>query len=143
VKSTFIDAGPLIALFSPRDKYHDRALSFLENYQGKLVTTWPVITEAYYMLDFDGRAQVGLLEWLNRGAVEIYDIHQHEIQDLVDLTEKYHDLPMDLADATLLQAANQLHLQEIITIDSDFNVYRTTKNRMLKNVFKEGRKGKA
>jgi len=143
VKSTLIDAGPLIALFSPRDKYHAVTLSFLENYQGELVTTWPVITEAHHMLDFDRRAQVALLEWLNRGAVGIYEIHAHEIQDLIELTEKYNDLPMDLADATLVQAANQLHLQQIITIDSDFNVYRTAKNRMLQNIFKEGRRGKA
>ena len=109
----------------------------------ELSQLWPVITEAHHMLDFDRRAQVALLEWLNRGAVRIYEIHAHEIQDLIELTEKYNDLPMDLADATLVQAANQLHLQQIITIDSDFNVYRTAKNRMLQNIFKEGRRGKA
>jgi len=70
VRSTLIDVGPLIALFSRNDKYHDRILKFLKGYKGRLVSTWPVITETCHMLDFDVRAQMAFLEWLNRGLLK-------------------------------------------------------------------------
>jgi predicted nucleic acid-binding protein len=135
VKSTLIDAGPLIALFSRNDKHHDRILNFLKEYKGYLVSTWLVITETCHMLDFDVRAQIAFLEWLNRGAVEIFEIKPHAIESIIKLTKKYSDIPMDLADASLVLASTSLGIKEIITIDSDFCVYRTTAKEMIKNVF--------
>jgi uncharacterized protein len=135
LKSTLIDAGPLIALFSRNDKYHDRILKFLKGYKGRLVSTWPVITETCHMLDFDVRAQIAFLEWLSRGAIEIYEIQPHEIDSIIKLTKKYGDIPMDLADASLVLASASRNIKEIITTDSDFFVYRTPAKEMINNVF--------
>ncbi len=135
MKNTLIDAGPLIALFSKNDRYHDKMVSFLKEYPGGLITTWPVITETCHMLDFDVRAQLAFLEWLNRGAVQIYDIKTHEIKEIIELTKKYSDIPMDLADATLVLLSHRLKIREIISIDSDFAVYRTIKKEKILNVF--------
>ncbi len=135
MKNTLIDAGPLIALFSKNDRYHDKMVGFLKEYSAGLVTTWPVITETCHMLDFDVRAQLAFLEWLNRGAVQIYDIKAHEMKEIIDLTKKYSDIPMDLADATLVLLAHRLKIREIITIDSDFAIYRTIKKEKIRNVF--------
>ena len=37
---------------------------------------------------------------------------------------RYADLPMDLADASLIVAAESLRLRKVFTIDRDFSAYR-------------------
>lgn len=135
MRNTLIDAGPLIALFDKSDQYHDRSLRFLRAYQGKLITTWPVITEASHMLAFSTRVQIGLLEWINRGGLKIFDLEFYHLTRLIDLSEKYSDVPMDLADASLIIAAEATRISEIASVDSDFYIYRDIRNRYLTNIF--------
>jgi len=135
VKSTLIDAGPLIALFDQSDQYHLQAVSFLKNFKGTLFTTWPVITEASHLLSFSVKAQIALLEWINRGGLYLIEIEDYHIVRLIELSEKFKDVPMDLADATLIVAAETNNIKEIATIDSDFYVYRDIRKRYLKNIF--------
>ncbi|HRG10834.1 MAG TPA: pilus assembly protein, partial [Cyclobacteriaceae bacterium] len=99
MKSTLIDAGPLIALFDKSDSYHTQAVSFIKNYKGTLFTTWPVITEASHLLNFSVKAQIALLEWINRGGLYMIEIESYHIVRLIELSEKFKDVPMDLADA--------------------------------------------
>jgi uncharacterized protein len=135
VKSTLIDAGPLIALFDKSDSYHSQAVSFIKNYKGTLFTTWPVITEASHLLNFSVKAQIALLEWINRGGIYLIEIESYHVVRLIELSEKFKDVPMDLADATLIVAAESNNIKEIATIDSDFYVYRDVRKRYLKNIF--------
>lgn len=136
MRSTLIDAGPLIALFDKSDQYHGLAIDFLRDYQGKLVTTWPVITEASHMLSFSTKVQINLLEWINRGALQIFDIENYHLTRLIDLSEKFNDVPMDLADASLIIASEATSISEIASVDSDFYIYRDIRNRYLTNIFK-------
>lgn len=134
MKSILIDAGPIIALFRKNDNYHQKALAFLKNYNGRLITTWPVITEVMHEL-FRPDVQEKLLTWIERGGLEIAYQDQKAVAGLLKLIKKYSDMPMDLADATLMLYAEKTGLNEIATIDSDFYVYRTAKKDYLKNVF--------
>ena len=136
MRNTLIDAGPLIALFDKSDKYHERARSTLKQGDVRLTTTWPVITEASHMLDFDVRAQLGLLQWIYRGGVSIHEIDTDGLNRIIALTEKYQDRPMDLADATLVVAAEDTGIREILSIDSDFLIYRTKNKESIVNIFK-------
>jgi len=133
MKSILIDAGPIIALFRKNDNYHQKALAFLKNYNGRLITTWPVITEVMHEL-FRPDVQEKLLTWIERGGLEIASQDQKAVAGLLKLIKKYSDMPMDLADATLMLYAEKTGLNEIATIDSDFCVYRTAKKDYLKNV---------
>jgi len=135
MKSILIDAGPLIALFDKSDRYHPQAVAFLKNFKGPLFTTWPVITEASHLLAFSLKVQIALLEWINRGGLHLVEIESRHVKRLIALSEKYKDVPMDLADATLIAAAETNNLKEIATIDSDFYVYRDIRKRYLKNIF--------
>lgn len=135
MRNTLIDAGPLIALFDRSDKYHLKAVRFLEEYQGYLWTTWPVLTEASHMLDFSVRAQLALLEWVDRGGLQLYGLEQHHITRIKQLTEKFSDVPMDLADASLIVVSEVAGYKEIVSIDSDFYIYRDVRNRYLTNIF--------
>lgn len=134
MKSILIDAGPLIALFDKSDNYHAQAIAFLKNFKGTLFTTWPVITEASHLLAFSVNVQIALLEWINRGGLHLIEIESSHINRITELSEKYKDVPMDLADATLIVAAENNNIKEIATIDSDFYIYRDIRKRYLKNI---------
>ena len=135
MKNTLIDAGPLIALFNKSDKYHEKIKEFIKNYTGLLTTSWPVITEVCHMLDFNINAQIDFLKWIKLGGLKVEDIETEEIDKIIKLSEKYYDIPMDLADATLIVISERLGIKEIITIDSDYYIYRTTEREMLINIF--------
>ncbi len=134
MKNTLIDAGPLIALFNKNDHYHNKIKLFLKDYKGILTSTWPVITEVSHMLDFSTQTQIDFLTWVNLGGIYIEDIEKKDISRMIELSKKYSDIPMDLADASLIVTAEKINIKEIITIDSDYYIYRTINKEMLKNV---------
>ncbi len=133
--NTLIDAGPIIALFDSSDRYHQRAIHTLQEGSHQLVSTWPVITEASHMLDFDRRAQDGLLKWIERGGVEMHPITRAEVSRMRALTQQYVDLPMDLADASLVVVSELTGIEQILSVDRDFYVYRRSDGRAIENVF--------
>lgn len=135
MKSILIDAGPLIALFDKSDSYHAQSVEFLKRYTGTLLTTWPVVTETSHMLGFSVRAQITFLQWINRGGLHLVEIEFSSITRLIELCNKFEDVPMDLADATLIVAAEDCNIKEVATIDSDFYIYRDVRKRYLKNIF--------
>ena len=133
---TIIDSGPLIALFDRSDKYHNDVLNFMKEYKGKLITSWAVITEVFHMLDFNLQVQIDFLKWCEVGGIEVYNITQDEISNIRVMMEKYIDIPMDLADGTLMYIANKENIKNIVSIDSDFDIYRTLKKHSLNNLLK-------
>ena len=137
MQKTIIDSGPIIALFDRSDKFHNKVLDFIKTYKGKLVTSWAVITEVSHMLDFNLQVQIDFLKWCEAGGIEVYDISQTEISNIRIMMEKYIDVPMDLADATLMYIANKENIKNIVSIDnSDFDIYRTLKKQSLNNLLK-------
>lgn len=135
MRSTLIDAGPLIALFDRDDHFHDAIKEFLRSYKGYLLTTWPVITEVLHMLDFNVNAQINFLKWIESGALEIKSINPEDISRIIDLSEQYSDIPMDFADASLIIISETQNIKGIISIDSDFHIYRNIRNEYLINIF--------
>ena len=136
MQKTIIDSGPIIALFDRSDKFHNKVLDFIKTYKGKFVTSWAVITEVSHMLDFNLQVQIDFLKWCEVGGIEVYDISQTEISNIRIMMEKYIDVPMDLADATLMYIANKENIKNIVSIDSDFDIYRTLKKQSLNNLLK-------
>jgi predicted nucleic acid-binding protein len=124
VPRTLADAGPLIALFDRDDKYHPRVLEFLKTFDGVILTTWPVVTEVCHLLDFSVDAQLAFLTWINRGGLIIEDLGMSALDEILALTQKHRDLPMDLADASLVVLAARKGIEHILSLDSDFYIYR-------------------
>ncbi|MCE9597541.1 MAG: PIN domain-containing protein [Spirochaetia bacterium] len=137
MKSVLVDAGPIIALFDSRDRHHAGIKAVLTRLRCRLVTTWPALTEAFYLLS-NATAHKRLLEWMRRGGLEIFQIESAHLDRFEALMEKYANVPMDLADASLIVAAEAETISEIITIDSDFHVYRVGKKLPLKNLYARG-----
>jgi len=137
VKNTLlIDSGPLIALFDRSDRYHIKTKEFLKNFKGKLLTSWAVITEVFHILDFNLNVQIDFLKWVEIGGVKLYNIEQNDLEDIITLMQNYTNVPMDLADATLMYIAHKENIKKIASIDSDFDIYRTLKSGFLENVLR-------
>ena len=130
-----IDSGPLIALFDRSDRFHQPILAFLQGFEGRLVSSWPVLTEVSHLLDFNLRAQIDFLRWVERGAIEVAELSRKDLEGIVEMMERYINVPMDLADATLLYLAQKERIGRIVTIDRDFDIYRMDDKRMLENIF--------
>lgn len=135
LNSILIDTGPLIALFDKDDKYHKNIKDFIKNAKYKFITTTAVITEVSHMLDFNINVQIDFFEWILNNGVVLHEISQTDILKIVELTKKYSDRPMDFADATLVIAAEKTGINKIISIDSDFDIYRLPGKVQIKNVF--------
>jgi len=135
MRKALIDSGPLIALFDKSDNYHYAAIKFLKDYDGLLLTTWSVISEVFYMLGFNINTQIDFLKWIERGGLIIQSFSHEHITRLIELIGKYSDVPMDLADATLILASELENINEVITIDSDFHIYKNIRNEFLNKVF--------
>ena len=130
-----VDAGPLIALFNKSDKYHASVKTVMKTRNYRFVTTIAVMTEVLHMLDFNVNAQLDFLAWVMNKGVLIQDIQQEDIARIIALVRKYQDLPMDFADATLVIAAEKTGIRGILSIDSDFNVYRLPGKVKIANEF--------
>lgn len=134
--TTLVDSGPLIALFDKGDKYHKNVLNFFKDYDGEFITTWAVVTEVTHMLDFNLKVQLDFLKWLELGAVDIYEIKQNDLSEIIPMMTKYTNVPMDLADSTLMFVAQKENIKDIVSIDSDFDIYRTLKQGFLNNLLR-------
>lgn len=134
--SALIDAGPIIALFDKDDQYHDAVIGFMQGFQGRLISTWPVLTEVSYMLDFNKQTQLDFVSWVAEGGIQLYDLEQWQLIKLRGILSKYDDLPADFADASLIVAAESLKFDSILTLDSDFDVYRLNNGAALQNLLK-------
>ncbi|WP_456432607.1 type II toxin-antitoxin system VapC family toxin [Nitratifractor sp.] len=137
MRRVLIDSGPLIALFDRSDRYHEKILNFLRSFEGELVSSWPVLTEVSHMLDFNVQVQLDFLKWIHRGAIVLPNITRDELGDLIEMMRTYTNVPMDLADATLVYLAHREKIKEIISIDNDFSIYRTLKKRFVHNIFSQ------
>ncbi|HSR53077.1 MAG TPA: PIN domain-containing protein [Acidobacteriota bacterium] len=121
-----VDAGPLVAIIDRGEADHQACLEALSSLAAPMLTTWPAFTEAVYLLGAAGGwpAQDALWKLVQRGDLRIIELDRHGRQRSRELMRKYRDRPMDLADATLVAAAEAIDTSRIFTLDSDFHVYR-------------------
>jgi predicted nucleic acid-binding protein len=128
VRAVLVDAGPLVALLDRSDDHHQTVAVALAQIQDRLVTVWPVVVEAMYLLAFSWPAQKALWEILETGAVELLPLEDGDLPHLKSLMEKYRDLPMDLADAALVRVAEREDIRRVLTLDRrDFSTYRLSR----------------
>ena len=91
----------------------------------------PFLTEAAFLLNREGNEAQALFALLERGAVRIGISIQEEQADLRVLMRRYRNQPMSLADACLVRLS-ELHADsEVLTLDSDFRIYRRHGNRII------------
>lgn len=121
------DAGPLVALIDRGEPDHERCVACLDGLTTPMVTSWPAFTEAMYLLGEAGgwRGQEALWQLVTHGDLHVLLPAAEQWRRVRDLMAKYRDLPMDLADATLVVLAEEHGLTDVFTLDRrDFSTYR-------------------
>lgn len=120
-----VDAGPLIALIHADDVHHHACREVLASLREPMLTVWPALTEAMYLLNFSAEAQDTLWEILETDALLVAELGESDYPRMRELMRKYRDLPMDLADAALVRVAERERLRRVFTIGRrDFEIYR-------------------
>jgi predicted nucleic acid-binding protein len=127
-----VDTGLIVALFDKNDNYHSVCHNIIRTLKMPLATTVPVLTEAFYLLSFSWQLQDDLLEFIVEGNPQIYNLDRDLMKTCRELMRKYHDLPIDLADASLVAVADAENIRIIFTLDKDFKVYKTKQNKHFK-----------
>jgi predicted nucleic acid-binding protein len=123
--AVLIDTGPLVALIDRSDDWHERCREVFEAQDGPLLTVWPVLAEASHLLRSSIFAQSSLFKLVEAGTVDLVTLTSDDVPRIRELMTKYHDLPMDLADAALVRIAERDHIERVFTLDRrDFEVYR-------------------
>ena len=136
LKRWLVDTGPFVAYLDRADPAHGEVAARLDGFVGQLVTTGAVVTEVMYFVSDTPDGPVSFAELLTRGAVQIVDALQpSRIVAAAALMATYADTSMDFADATLVGAAEQLGVVDILTLDRrGFSTYRTAKGRRFRLV---------
>ena len=120
-----VDAGPLVALLDQGDPEHEDAIAAFKTIREPLITVWPALTEAMYILRGSWRGQKALWSRLETDALMLATLDERDAPRMRELMEKYRDLPMDLADAALVRVAERDGLADVFTLDrKHFSAYR-------------------
>lgn len=134
-----VDSGPLLALFNAADGWHAPVAAWLKTHPDvALVSTWPVLTEVCALLArrVHNQAALDFLLWVERGALHVDAPAEASLAPMRRIAQRFADLPLDLADASIAEAAERLGLRRILSIDADSGVYRDARGRPLVNLLR-------
>jgi uncharacterized protein len=122
-----LDTGVLVALLSKADRYHQWATATVSTANPPLLTCEAIITEACFLRD--SRSQKAVLSLVSRGAVQMAFCLSEEVNVIKALIDRYKNVLMPLADACLVRMAERYPESTVLTLDSDFRVYRKHRNQ--------------
>ena len=125
-----LDTGAFVALVDRSERRHSDCVAVLEGWSGSVVTTEAVLTETLYLVGPRWQAQKVCLEFLLRGAFLLVPQSQASLKRISVLMEKYRNVPMDYADATLVALGEELGTDRVFTLDNrGFSAYRLNQRR--------------
>lgn len=131
------DTGFFIALGNRSDQNHQLAIQILNILSKPLITAYPVVTEICYLLStrVGNTDQCRFLRELVNNSFEIFTLQNNHIERMIELLERYANLPMDMADASLVVLAESLGHGRILTVDRrDFSIYRWNNHNVFDNL---------
>jgi predicted nucleic acid-binding protein len=132
--SVIIDAGPLVALLNRRERHHTWASSILDTIEPPIFTCDPVLSEACFLLQDVSGGQDAVLELVSRGIVRSDFRVASEIDSIRILMKKFSDVPMSLADACLVRMSELDQQSVVLTLDSDFRIYRRNRRQVVPTI---------
>lgn len=134
MKYVLLDASVMVAFFDVKEERHALYVSKLRTAQAQgrqLVTTWPCISEASYILSPEGH--FALLHWIASGGVLVNDIELADLPQMVEYMQCYTERGKslaDLGDVSLVWLGQKLDCIHIFTEDRrDFLRYRLPDGR--------------
>jgi len=126
-----VDTGVLVALIDPDTREHKWAQDRAKRLPQPFQTSEPVLTEAAFVLARDGFDADELFALAEDGAIKVGLRFEDERAALRELMARYRDVPMSLADATLVRLAELNDESRVFTLDGDFRIYRRHRNKVI------------
>ena len=133
------DTGFWLAVANRADRHHEAATRALGEFDEPLITTWPVMAETCHLLlrRLSSQAQLLYMRSFVSGAFAVFSLREEHAPRIVQLMRKYSDLPMDLADASLVVLAESLGHGRIFSTDQrDFRTYRWKNRKPFENLLR-------
>ena len=128
-----VDTGPIVAMMLESDEHHQACVEQLRQITGPLMTCWPVITEAVWLLRAYPKAIRRLLSSFQGRPFELVSLGEADLPAVSTILAKYDDLGLQLADAALVHLANREGIEMLFTLDRrDFGVVRLAGGRNLR-----------
>jgi predicted nucleic acid-binding protein len=126
-----VDTWPLVALLNQRDRWHSWSVEQWAKIAPPLLTCEPVITESCFLLQHIHGGRHAVLQLLSRGVVQIDFALNQDCETVQKLLNQYQSVPMSLADACLVRMSEQYPNHQVLSLDSDFNIYRKNKSQVI------------
>ncbi|MBD2571214.1 type II toxin-antitoxin system VapC family toxin [Anabaena lutea] len=129
------DSSILFAYYSVKDNYHESVCNFFEQCSSELITTTACVTEVMYLLSRDYRTQNEFLKDLAQKLYQCIPLTSQDFTRIRELNEQYADLPGDFADLSLITLSERLNIAAIVTLDTDFDIYRRYRKQPFERVY--------
>jgi uncharacterized protein len=126
-----VDTGVLVASIDRRDRYHAWVTEQLTQIAPPLLTCEAVISETCFLLQRVKNGREALLQLLDRRQVVVRFDLDAELAAIVVLLTRYQSVPVSLADAELVRMAELYPKSMILTLDSDFQIYRKNRDHLI------------
>jgi len=132
-----LDTGPLVAFLDRGDKYHQWALQQFNQVDETVITCEAVLSEAFFLLSHIPNGRESLAGLVNPKLLDFsFSLHKH--WDKVEaMILKYSDVPMSLADASLVRLSEVYTDLAVMTLDSDFKIYRRNRDQRISLIIPE------
>ena len=122
--TVILDTGPWVALHCRDERHHDWAMEQFAQHAGPFITCEAVVTETCFLLARAGFDPAKALALVERGVVRMGMVLSDEASAVRKLFERYGNVPASLADACLIRLSELCDDSRVLTLDSDFHVYR-------------------
>ncbi|MBP0016756.1 MAG: PIN domain-containing protein [Cyanobacteria bacterium SBLK] len=126
-RNIILDTGVLVAVLDKSDRYHTWAVEQWSTIAKPVITCEAVISEACFLLQRVYGGENAIMGLVSRGYVEVPFHFNSEVNAIAELMQKYKTVPMSFADACLVRMSELITGSSVLTLDSDFRIYR--KNR--------------
>ena len=131
-KPVLIDTGPLVSIIRSSQQHHELCSETLRQIRPPLLTCWPVLTEAAYLLRSRPEEVRRLLGSCSGGFLQLVPLHSTDVDGINTILNKYEDQSFQVADAALMYISVRERIEHVFTLDRrDFDVFRTTDGRAL------------
>jgi predicted nucleic acid-binding protein len=127
-----LDTGPLVAILAEKDTHHRICVDTLASLPPPLLTCWPVLTEAAWLLRKQHRPLDLIAAAQADGMFDLLPLDSGALPSIAAIMRRYEDAGIQLADAALLYLAERENIRTVFTLDRrDFSMLRLKRNRSL------------
>lgn len=132
--SVVVDTGPIVALLDADEEHHGWAVAQLETLRPPLITCQAVLSEASFLMGRTSADAGCVPDLVVRGLLTVSCLLDEDARSIADLMRRYRNVPMSFADACLVRLVERTPHARLLTLDSDFRVYRQLGRRLIPTI---------